>query len=89
MASDASTGAYWLGLSDVRQEGKWEWQRYLEEASYTNWFSDNPHLDVKRNCAEMSIGMDIDGHNWLDMHCELDRDPASGWGIHAICETKL
>ena len=61
MASDTSTGAYWLGLSDAHQEGTWVWQTSLAEALYTNWFPQNPHIDTKRNCAQISMGMDIDG----------------------------
>ena len=89
MSSDTSTGAYWLGFSDAREEGKWEWQTSFAEASYTNWFPQNPHLDSNSNCAEISMGMDIDGHNWYDIHCGIERDPYSGWGIHAICESNI
>ena len=87
MSSDTSTGAYWLGLSDMEVEGTWKWQNSFTEAIYTNWFSENPHNDRNQNCAEISMGMDIEGKNWYDIPCELDRDPASGWGLHAICET--
>ena len=89
MSSDTSTGAYWIGLSDMREEGKWELQNSFVEAYYTNWFPENPHVDTKSNCAMISMGMDIDGKNWYDIHCEVDRDTISGWGIHAICETHV
>jgi len=89
MASDTSTGAYWLGLSDAHQEGSWVWQTSFVEAFYTNWFPQNPHVDIKRNCAQISMSMDIDGKNWYDIPCEVNKDPVAGWGIHAICETKL
>ena len=44
-------------------------------------------MNENRNCAEISMGIDIDGNNWYDIPCEAERDPGSGWGIHAICET--
>ena len=87
MSSDTSTGAYWLGLSDMDEEGLWKWQESFSEATYTNWVSENPHNDTNRNCAETSMSMDIDGKNWYDISCEVVRDPATGWGLHAICET--
>ena len=33
------------------------------------------------------MSIDIDGKNWYDISCEVMRDPATGWGLHAICET--
>ena len=89
MSSHTATGAYWLGLSDMRVEGTWQWQNSFDEASYVNWFPENPHNDIKSNCAEILIDGDIDGRNWYDIHCERDRDPTSGWAIHAICETQF
>ena len=94
MSSDTSTGAYWLGLSDMRQEGTWQWQNSFVEAAYTNWFPENPHLNITTNCAEINMEFIIDEEGnmeiglWHDIHCERDRDPV-GWGIHAICETHL
>ena len=87
MSSDTSTGAYWLGLSDMDEEGLWKWQESFSEVAYTNWVTENPHNDTNRNCAETSMNIDVNGNNWHDISCEMERDPASGWGLHAICET--
>ena len=85
MSSHTSTYAYWLGLSDMRQEGTWEWQSSFTAASYVNWFPENPHHDIQSNCAQITMDMDMDGNIglWYDIHCERD---TYGWGIYAICE---
>lgn len=90
MSSDTTTGSYWLNLSDRCSEGSWVWQNSFNEPSYTNWFPENPHYDIESNCAQIKHqDMDADGRNWYDISCDVDKDPNVGWGIRAICETKL
>ena len=90
MSTDTTTGSYWLNLSDMTKEGNWVWQNSFVEPSYTNWYHENPHFDVESNCAQIKHqDMDPNGLNWYDISCEVDKDPNVGWGIHAICETKL
>ena len=31
MSSDTSTGAYWLGLADMAEEGIWIWQKSFSQ----------------------------------------------------------
>ena len=90
MASDTATGSYWLNLSDMGNEGTWVWQNSFVEPSYTNWYLENPHTDIESNCAQIKhYDMDEGGRNWYDISCDVDKDPDVGWGIHAICETKI
>ena len=87
MSSDTTTGAYWLGLSDQTQEGKWIWQKSFVDAAttFTNWTSENPHVDRTMNCAHIELPDWYDG-SWSDINC--NHDNFIGWGIKAICETE-
>lgn len=36
--------SYWLGASDVKIQGKWQWATTTETFSYSNWASEEPQL---------------------------------------------
>ena len=43
--STSFSGDYWLGLSDLREEGTWEWMtsnEVISASGYTNWGSGQP-----------------------------------------------
>lgn len=49
--------AYWIGLSDQREEGTWEWTDGSLLGNYTNWENNNPNnLNGNQNCAHIVQG---------------------------------
>ncbi|XP_053374323.1 perlucin-like protein [Mercenaria mercenaria] len=70
--------AYWIGLSDVMEEGSWIWmvsKNPIESGSYSNWSPGEPdNIQSNENCAELwpSTGQ------WNDGQCHVPH--------HYICE---
>ena len=59
---------YWLGLTDIAEEGKWTWANGAPLGNYTNWGSNEPnnwHL-CGEHCATVSTWS---AHHWVDTRC--------------------
>lgn len=61
------SGSFWIGMSDLAQEGTWLWVTGASvDAGYTNWRSGNPNNEGgNQNCGEM----DPSGGTWNDYTC--------------------
>ncbi|XP_060566253.1 hepatic lectin-like [Ruditapes philippinarum] len=69
---------YWIGLTDVFEEGIWLWisnKNQLSDSGYVNWRHGEPNNErSNENCAEMETsGL------WNDDSCDKSQ--------HFICET--
>ena len=73
-----NTEAYWIGLSDVMEEGSWVWMisnTPIESGVYTNWSPGQPdNIQNDENCAEI---WPTNGQ-WNDGQCHVPH--------HYICE---
>merc|ERR1712083_525785 len=47
---------FWIGLSDVGDEGTFVWQESREQAEYTNWYSNQPDGRTNENCVLIKGG---------------------------------
>ncbi|XP_063301806.1 hepatic lectin-like [Pelobates fuscus] len=73
------TNRYWIGLSDMEDEGVWTWVDGTGyERSYKNWRKGEPNdFESNEDCAHVWL----DGE-WNDVHCTYEN-------CFAICEKKL
>ena len=73
-----NTGSFFLGMSDVLEDGRWLWGSNHSEVTWNNWFTlpkgtqESP--EYERNCAVMrrggSDGDDFSGRSgWVDVGC--------------------
>ncbi|XP_063787578.1 hepatic lectin-like isoform X4 [Pseudophryne corroboree] len=69
---------FWIGLNDIKEEGKWEW---LDGTNYTSsykaWKKGEPNDQGKEDCVYLWTNGE-----WNDMTCSHDK-------YFAICEKKL
>ena len=73
---------YWIGLSDMAHEGKFEWQHsFTPLGEYTNWISSEPNNNQGDEECVMIHGKD--NWSWNDLKCVQNE-----WGseVHALCQ---
>ncbi|XP_053380330.1 perlucin-like protein [Mercenaria mercenaria] len=77
---DSQKHNYWIGLSDVQEEGIWMWMESKEKLSttgFSHWYPNQPdNSEANENCA--TINFDVGG-KWNDWHC-------NGKEANYICE---
>ena len=87
---------FWIGLSDVDNEGDWRHASNGLEPSYLNWDVDDGQPNNKgdnEDCARLRIGHDPKiprSHDWKDTWADLrcnDKTFDHGrYNLHALCE---
>ena len=80
LTKNGTKNEYWIGLSDIEDEGIWKWidGNY---AAYTNWLSGDPNNDF---AIEEYIAINKDSEQWYDLkgYCYYYRS------IGFICKIK-
>ncbi|XP_075049898.1 hepatic lectin-like [Mixophyes fleayi] len=79
LSAKTKNSPYWIGLSDIKEEGKFNWVDGTEyTSSYKSWMKDEPNDQGKKeDCAHMWMNGD-----WNDKICSHDQN-------FAICEKKF
>jgi len=68
---------YWIGLTDLADEGEFLWWSDYSIPEYTNWDDRQPdNYDGKEDCVESS---GYRGFKWNDLQC-------IGHSLHAACQ---
>ncbi|CAC5393171.1 VCAN [Mytilus coruscus] len=70
-------GGWWLGASDLAQEGAWRWTSG-NQVGYSEWASNQPdNASSDQNCLQL---WDEKSYRWDDLWCSYDR--------YYICQRK-
>merc|ERR1719357_2314469 len=76
---------YWIGLSDLAYEGKFEWQHSLTPlGEYTNWSSNQPDNAQGDEDCIMIWGRSWANWSWNDFNCDYNLDGSED--ILALCQ---
>ena len=80
--------SYWIGLSDLAYEGKYEWQHsFTPLGEYNNWAAGQPNGNNERwpddDCVLM---MEDYEWGWDDVDCEKNQPWQTSQEIHALCQ---
>lgn len=65
---------YWIGLSDLVEEGTFQWASDYSEPDYTDWYSTEPNGDgdcVFKHTTVCNL-------QWFDANCDVEK--------HALCQ---
>jgi len=73
---EVTTATVWIGLSDRRSEGSWQWVSGIAQATNTPpWKLGEPSAGGKDNCAQLDMAGHFDALNCDDARpfvCECD-----------------
>ena len=75
---------YWIGLSDIANEGTWVWQDSHMIAEYTNWAPHQPNYFAGENCALKALWLYEGKPGWHNFGCA--HSIGGSTAIHALCE---
>ena len=77
--------AYWIGLSDIRREGKFVWQQSQRPLGPWGgkWHGGEPS-GLREDCVQMHVQFGEWG--WNDSKCGAT-NVRNIYAIHALCET--
>ena len=67
-----TSGIYWIGLSDIDNEGEWKWTDGTGLTGYKKWKSDQPNNVGNQDCVAILEGDYTNGHynaEWNDLNC--------------------
>jgi len=75
---------YWIGMTDLFQEGTWMWEPSHELATYFNWDPREPSGKFKENFAHLLNASRE--YKWND--CSNDKCYGEG-ELYALCQINL
>ena len=67
-----TSGIYWIGLSDIDNEGEWKWTDGTGLTGYKKWKSGQPNNVGNQDCVAILEGDYTNGHynaEWNDLKC--------------------
>ena len=72
MLDQVNQNPVWIGATDRKREGSWEWTDY-SPFNFTGWASGEPNMKEAENCAELyRAEQHLKGWNDLDCNTSLD-----------------
>ena len=83
-----TSGIYWIGLSDIDNEGEWKWTDGTGLTGYKKWKSGQPNNLGNQDCVAILEGDYTDGHQnaeWNDLKCSKElgyickKSPGEKW----------
>ena len=79
---------FWMGLTDLGNEGDWILASNSAKPSYTNWAKNQPNNgDGNEHCARIRTKPNSDSDTWSDLDCNSTRAAYSPLpSMHALCE---
>ena len=76
-----SGGLYWIGLTDLADEGKFVWQHSFQPMNWTNWCNGFP-ISGNGDCAFAGFGTNF---NWMNADCK-DSMRTPTWPYNTVCQ---
>jgi hypothetical protein len=68
---------YWIGLTDLKEEGKFVWTISGSTPKYNNWESGEPNGGWMEDCVNLNHASQ--SRTWNDLSCDKS-------GLFALCE---
>ena len=78
---------FWIGLTDLEEEGVWRFESNGSEPQYTNWHYNEPDNNTDADCVRLK--KPTNQWKWGDFPCNLSSYNDNDFTIHAICESDL
>ena len=78
---------FWIGLTDLEEEGVWRFESNGSEPQYTNWHYNEPDNNTDADCVRLK--KPTNQWKWGDFPCNLSSYNDNQFTIHAICESDL
>ena len=78
---------FWIGLTDLEEEGIWRFESNGSEPQYTNWHYNEPDNNTDSDCVRLK--KPTNQWKWGDFPCNLSSYNDNQFTIHAICESDL
>lgn len=72
---------YWIGLSDLVQEGHFVWESDGTTVEYSNWYEGEPNSHGNEDCVILYASF---GMQWADDDCP--GNTCSGIPTHVLCQ---
>ena len=83
---------FWIGLTDLKEEGIWRLESTGQKPGYTNWAAREPNnAGGGEDCAHLRLGLKVKDM-WVDQQCNITKDESFRHGnhtFHALCEFDL
>merc|ERR1711936_159540 len=83
VSGDGDKTAWWLGATDMLQEGEWRWNSG-QELGFTNWHEGEPNDSGNEDCVSMSSQEE---YQWEDLVCNTAYH--SDIPHYVVCEMKV
>ena len=75
---------YWIGLTDMANEGSWRWAETHKVPEYQFWGNNEPDGGTRQNCAYKAMS----SKHWADNACSLTYISSLNVPIHALCQVE-
>ena len=86
LQANAGQKIWWVGATDLGEEGDWFWLRSKERVGEYIWFGPNPGYKTASNCLTLNYAA---GYKGLDQGCLIIFTSSSAFTTESLQSQKL